>query len=119
MTSLQTHTEKGGVRYGDSFWFAINFTWPFARLTANQDGITIHVSVGPLWSRTFAFERSQIKSIRKQRGLTGTGIAIEHSNPDYPPFITYWTFNYPLLRDRLGAAGHQVVEKSRWKKADV
>lgn len=107
---MQTYTETGGIRYGSSFWIATNFSWPFATLTASPGEISISVSLGQLWSKTFALKRSQIKSIRKNRGLISTGIVIEHFNAEYPPFILFWTFRYEALKEQLEAVGHSVIE---------
>jgi len=107
---MQTYTETGGIRYGTSFWIAANFSWPFATLTASPGEISIRVSLGRLWGRTFALERSQIKSISKKRGLMSTGVVIEHSNAEYPPFILFWTFRYETLKEQLEAVGHCVLE---------
>ena len=107
---MQTYTETGGIRYGSSFWIATNFTWPFVTLTARHSDVSIRISLGRLWSRTFAFERSQIQSISKKRGLISTGIVIEHSNAEYPPFILFWTFRYEALKEQLEAVGYSVIE---------
>ena len=107
---LQFYTETGGIRYGTSFWSAANFTWPFATLTASPAEISIRVALGRLWGRTFAFECSKIRSIRKKRGLVSTGIVIEHCNAEYPPFILFWTFRYETLKDQLEAVGYSVTE---------
>lgn len=107
---MLTYTETGGIRYGHSFWIATNFTWPFATLTAKADGVSIRVSLGKLWSRTFVLERTQIKSIKKRRGLMSTGISIEHSNAEHPPFILFWTFHFEKLKKQLEAIGYTIIE---------
>lgn len=108
--NMPSYTETGGVRYGRSFWVATNFTWPFATLTAATDGVSIRISLGRLLIRTFVLERGQIKSIKKKRGLLGTGILIEHSNAAYPPFILFWTFRFETLKKQLESIGYSVVE---------
>lgn len=107
---MPAYTETGGIRYGSSFYSAINFTWPFAKLIADPDGISIKVSLGKLWGKTFALERAQIKSIKKKCGFMGTGISIEHSNVQHPPLILFWTFRYELLKKELEAIGYRVLE---------
>jgi hypothetical protein len=107
---MQSYTEIGGLRYGSSFWISTNFTWPFATLTASPNEVSIRVSLGRLWARTFALESSQIKSISKTLGLMSTGIVIEHSNVEYPPLILFWTFRYETLKEQLEAVGHSVFE---------
>ena len=107
---MQPYTEIGGIRYGSSYWIATNFTWPFATLTTTPSEVTIRASLGRLWSRTFALERSQIKSIHKKRSIMGTGIVIKHSNAEYPPFVLFWTFRYETLKNQLETSGHSVTE---------
>jgi hypothetical protein len=104
------YTETGGIRYGHTYWFAKNFTWPFAEITIESGQILIRVSLGKVWSRSFVFPRSSISSIRKRRGFFGVGIEIEHLETDYPPFVLFWTFRYASLKGNLETAGYQVTE---------
>jgi len=105
------YSETGGIRYGRSFWMATKFTWPFATLTVTQDQISIHVTLGRLWSRTFTFDPTQIKSIRKKRVLYSVGIEIDHSITEYPIYILFWTFRYKTLKKELEKIGYEVTEK--------
>ena len=106
----KTYSETGGARYGSSFWTAVNFTWPFATLTATSEQIEIRVSLGKLWSKTFALERALIKSIRRKRSLWSVGIEVDHSVSEVPPFILFWTFRYRRLKQELESLGYEICE---------
>ena len=109
--SDSVYFETGGIRYGNSYWSSSNFSWPFASLKASPEEISICVSFSSLWTRTFTFNRSQIKSIRKKRGLWSVGIEIDHSATEIPPFILFWTFHYKTLKKHLESLGYDLVEK--------
>jgi hypothetical protein len=105
-----TYSETGGVRYGHTFTLASNYTWPFAKLTATSNAISITVSLGRLWSKTFSFERASIRSIVRKRGLWSVAIQIIHTASDYPPFMLFWTFRFARLRAELQRLGYEVSD---------
>ena len=105
-----TYREIGGIRYGDSFWRASNYTWPFATLAATPSGITISVSVLGLWKRVFTFDRSSIRSIARKRGVFSVGAQIVHSVADYPPFVLFWTFSFRGLSAGLRELGFEAAD---------
>lgn len=107
---MSSHTEKGGISYGGGAWFSVNFSWPFGTLTADADALVMRASIGRLWSRTFALERASILSIRRKRGIFHTGILIEHTKEDCPPYLVFWSLRYPVLKERLDALGYRVHE---------
>lgn len=109
---MSSYTETGGISYGGGAWLSINFTWPFVKLTAGREEVALRISLGRLWNRTFALKRSEIRSIRKKRGLTCVGIGIEHMHEGYPPYLVFWTFRYPKLKEQLEALGYEVEEGS-------
>ncbi len=39
-----------------------------------------------------------------------TGISIEHSNAEHPPFILFWTFHFEKLKKQLEAIGYTIIE---------
>jgi hypothetical protein len=102
------YSEAGGIRYGQSFWFATNCTWPFAALTVTAVQIEIGIGLGRFRMRTFTLKRSQIKSIKRKRGLFSVGIQIDHSEPEYPPFILFWTFRYDTLKREMQNLGYDM-----------
>ena len=108
---VDEYTETGGLRWGKSFWYASNFTWPFATLKASRDRLIIRVGIFKLYQKTFEFSRSEIKSIKRRRGLFSVGVMIEHSEEEYPPFILFWTFNFRNLRMRLNQLGYEIEDE--------
>jgi len=104
----EAYSETGGIRYGTSFCTALNFTWPFATLTVTADQLVIRVALVGIWSRTFTLNRAQINSIKRKRALWSVGIEINHSIPEYPPFILFWTFRYRRLKHELECRGYEL-----------
>jgi hypothetical protein len=51
------YQETGGLRWGGSFWLAMNATWPFATLTASPDGLHIALRFIGLMKKDFDFRK--------------------------------------------------------------
>jgi hypothetical protein len=102
---LETYTERGGLRWGYSFWNASNATWPFARLSCTRTELRLIVAAGGPDAR-FQFARADVDVVHRVRGVLSVGAAIEHSRKGYPPTIIFWTCDYPRLRDKLKALGY-------------
>lgn len=106
-----SYIETGGLRWGDSLWGAANATWPFATLHASKDRLRIDLSVLKIWRRQFEFAISDLRALRKKRGLFSVGLLVEHNRSDYPPFILFWTFRYSTLKTRLSQLGYTVFDQ--------
>ena len=104
----QEFEQVGGVRYGESVWFAVNFTIPFARLCVKRERIVLRVSFIGLTRRTFEFLKPEIRALRWKRGIFSKGLLIEHAKPDYPPFILFWTSNRKALGSALSGLGYDL-----------
>jgi hypothetical protein len=95
----QSFTTTGGARVG---W--TNATWPFARLSATNDRLTI--SVGLLG--TYSFAPEQVSAVERYISIPvlGWGIQIRHCRADYPQRVIFWCLGSPdtLLR-RIRDAG--------------
>ena len=104
------YRETGGLRWGRSFWFGANATWPFAKLHATTEGLTITLGLFGFLQKTFAFAKSEITAIRKKHGLFSVGVIVEHQKQEYPPFFLFWTFHYSTLKRHLEQLGFQVAE---------
>lgn len=78
----------GGARIG---WF--NATWPFAKLRADSDAVTLKVA----FSGTYIFPASAVVAIRKfvHIPFVGWGVRIEHTVSGYPSHIVFWFLGYP------------------------
>jgi len=105
--SNAVHTEVGGIRFGAHRWFDLYLSWPFATLDLFDDSMTIHASV-VFRSWHFELHRSDIRCIRKILGMTGFGIDIEHTNPEIPALLIFWSFKSSSLLRRLRDLGYPV-----------
>lgn len=101
-------TQTGGARYGKSFYWALNFTIPFAHLRLTEDTLVLHVSFLGLWRRTFSFSKPEIRTMRWRRGLFSTGLQIEHVRSTYPPFILFWPSDRATLGRCLKDFGYAI-----------
>ncbi|HEY1543114.1 MAG TPA: hypothetical protein VGG01_11950 [Xanthobacteraceae bacterium] len=88
----------GGARIG-----RFNASWPFARLSADRDGIALRC----LFFK-FTFPRDTITRLGRYRGFISTGLQVEHAVPRYPGFMLFWTFDFDRLKRELEALGHTV-----------
>ncbi|RYD23791.1 MAG: hypothetical protein EOP88_02790 [Verrucomicrobiaceae bacterium] len=104
---MDSHTEKGGISYGYGLLRSINFSWPFATLTADAEKLVVRISVG-IWRRTFVLERASILAIREKRGFLSKGIIIEHEVEGVLPHVLFWSLRHQVLRERLEELGYRV-----------
>jgi hypothetical protein len=95
-----TYKEIGGARVG-----LLNASWPFASLSATPDEIVI--SVLGLKDR---FPRSAIELSRRQ-GILSVGLRVTRTVGDKSS-ITFWTFDFGNLKQRLEAMGYEVADSS-------
>lgn len=94
-----SYSQLGGARL-DLF----NATIPFARLVVTPSKILL-----PVLGRELTFEKREIVSLRRHRGLFSTGLRIEHSRPDAPSFVVFWTANFAQLAEALSHFGYFVA----------
>lgn len=100
----EAYSQIGGARVGESFWVAINVTWPLAKLTVTKEGLLLVV----LWLKKFSFEWQTVLEIRTARGLFSGGIQIVHSKTDYPAFVLFWSPDIDSIRSNLEKFGYSV-----------
>jgi hypothetical protein len=103
-----SYFERGGLRWGRSFWLAANATWPFATLGITRESVEVQVGVWPL-RRRFLFAPEEVRAFRRCRGLFSVGVQVEHARPDYPPLILFWTFRSWQLLRAVRALGYPVA----------
>jgi hypothetical protein len=106
---MEPFIQKGGLRIGDNFWLAGNYTWPFARLTCTNETIEIVLTI-PLFSKPYIFSHDTIRQLRIQRGLFSKGLRIEHAVADCAPFILFWSFKVAELTNELERRGFYVLK---------
>jgi hypothetical protein len=110
---MRHYFQRGGLRWGKSYWGGANATWPFAAVDVTMEGLSVSVGWGPL-KRVFDFKRNEIRSLALQHGIISIGLRIEHSRPDYPPFILFWTFKPRGLSANLRQLGYTVSDSKSW-----
>jgi hypothetical protein len=99
-------SQIGGARIG--LW---NFSFPFARLLANQNALALSCL-----GQNYVFLRDNIVSLARHRGLFSVGLRIDHRNSLYPKFIVFWVSpfrtrtHFTHLKRRLEALGYEVHE---------
>jgi len=96
-------SQTGGARIGKSIALSVNATWPLAKLTVKETGLTVSL-LGFSWF----LPRNSIRSLRKYRGAFSTGLQIEHSIPRRPPFVVFWTLRFDVLKQELERCGYSV-----------
>ena len=91
----------GGARIG---W--MNATWPFARLAASAQ----ELSLSGFLLGTYTFSSGDVASLKPYGWLPvlGRGVQIIHTNPNYPAKIIFWCFGSPeRLIEQIHALGFQ------------
>lgn len=80
---------RGGIRIGSSPSDSINFTWPFVKITFENDCFRIVVSF--VLRKEYIILYKYVTKISYKRGLFSKGVIIEHNMPFTPPHIIFWT----------------------------
>jgi len=97
-------TWLGGARL-DSF----NATWPFARLTATRELLTLRV----VWAGLFEFKPEHVRNLTEFGFIPflGKGVQIHHHVPDYPARVVFWHFSWSVswLIEELRRLGYAAV----------
>ena len=101
---MERLVQRGGARIGRSYWFSSNATWRCATLEADRNEIVL-----TSLEKSHRFPRDQILRIVQHTAIAATGIQIEHTVEEYPPFILFWSFNFPELRVALTEFGYKLV----------
>jgi hypothetical protein len=101
------YSQTGGARVGRSFWWSVNWTWPFATIEVDPQQLSLRTP-----GREYRFDRSSIRDI----GVIGPawappgfhGISIEHVLQDAPPYVVFWSFERDALIAALRSEGYPV-----------
>jgi len=92
----------GGLRYGASSLIAMNASWPLAQLQVLPN---LMLLTSPL--KKINLTKDEIIKISRHPGFFSTGIRIEHSVPDYQPFVVFWTFKFQKVKSALIQNGYR------------
>lgn len=99
--------QTGGARLGRSFWWSINWTWPFATLEVDPEVLTLRVP-----GAVHKLPRANIRTV----ALWGpdwappgfSGIVVGHDLSHLPPYVLFWSFGRRALLGALEAAGYPI-----------
>ena len=106
MKNKLLYSEVGGLKEGLSYWWAINQTYPFAKIKIFNEKIIIDSKLSKR-----EYSRSKIECIEKYQGILGIlgrGIRIRHKIKKAPPFIIFWSFKVDNLIKELKKAGYKM-----------
>ena len=91
---------RGGIRIGNSFFDAINITFPFVTLIIYSSIIEFRINL--LFKiKIITIKICDIKIIKKVNGIFFNGVQIVHSNLDYPKYIVFWSCKYDDIINEL------------------
>lgn len=84
------HEFRGGIRIGNSYFDAVNYSYPFARVCFAEK--SLHFSIGIFsFRKNFSIPYCDMTRISIRRRIIGYGILIEHRSNSLPKFIVFWT----------------------------
>lgn len=103
-----THTfsQRGGVKIGSEYATSSNYTWPFAHLTASENGIALNVI-----RKKYYFQKDNISAIRQYDNFWVKGVQLLHSIDGYPQFIVFRSFNRNKLISELRKLGYHIIDR--------
>jgi hypothetical protein len=102
---MLTFKKTGGIRIGDSFWLAWNYTIPFAELSLSVEGLSIRYM-----SNEVNINKKDVLQIKKKHGIFTPGIQIIHSAKDMRPFILFWTYDVKNVLTAFRELGYPVAD---------
>lgn len=100
---MEIYTKRGGIRIGQSFWRAANFTIPFVELKLGGGAVCIKYLF-----REITIPLGNVKSVRKKWGLFSPGVQIIHDVEGLEPFILFWSFSVGLVLEKFREYGYPV-----------
>ena len=87
------HEFRGGIRIGDSYCNAINYSYPFAKAVFTENSLQLSIGVFFLRKRYF-LPYYDITGVSLEKGIVCRGILIKHQLNYLPEFIVFWTGKY-------------------------
>ncbi len=96
-------TQQGGYRVGRNALLSFNASWPFGSVELRSGQLALHCI-----TRRLVFPVSSVTSVSTYHGLFSVGVRIEHTIPDYPRFVVFWTRKPDELIQHLKDAGYPI-----------
>lgn len=101
------HQEFGGLKKGRNYCFAMNVTWPLAKLEIYSEKIVLKY----LLFFEIEFRKHEIDRVKRFQGaleLMGEGVVIFHHKKSASPFVVFWSFSPDKLLRQIQDAGYAV-----------
>ena len=99
---------RGGIRYGQSYWFAKNATWPLVVLEADSEEIVLSYSIFRYRKEIARIKKQCVQLIRRKRTILSVGIEIIHNSTEHEPFVLFWTLDSAYVLGLLSHLGYKV-----------
>lgn len=81
---------RGGIRIGNSYCDAMNYSYPFAKAVFTEK--SLQLSTGFLFlEKRYFLPYHDIFGVSLKKGILCQGILIRHRLNDLPVFILFWT----------------------------
>ena len=81
---------RGGIRIGNSYCDAMNYSYPFAKAVFTEK--SLQLSTGFLFlEKRYFLPYHDILGVSLKKGILCQGILIRHRLNDLPVFILFWT----------------------------
>lgn len=93
-------TFRGGARLG-----LFTATWPFARLTLDQDLLTLKV-----FSREYRLKKEEVRGLEYFRGWFSVGVKVVHTTSDMDSHAVFWSFQPQKILNEAKELGFQTTE---------
>ena len=99
---------RGGIRYGQSYWFAENATWPLVVLEADSEEIVLSYAIFRYRKEIARIKKQYVEHIRRKRTIMSVGIEIIHNSTEHEPFVLFWTYDSAYVLGFLSYLGYNV-----------
>jgi hypothetical protein len=99
----EVFTQQGGYRIGRNAWLSFNASWPLGSLEVRSGQLALCTI-----TRRLVFPVTSVTAISTYYGMFSVGIRIEHTVPEYPRFIVFWSRQPEVLIERLKGAGFPI-----------
>ena len=99
---------RDGIRYGQSYWFAENATWPLVVLEADSEELVLSYAIFRYRKEIARIKKQGIELIRRKRTMMSVYIEIVHNSPEHEPFVLFWTYDSAYVLGFLSYLGYNV-----------
>ncbi len=108
MTISSSSQFRGGLRWGQTFFFSYNLSYPLAVLVISDEWITLKALFKPV-----DIQKAEVGKVSLAKGWFSKGLRIEHTKRDAPPFIIFWTWKPEEVLNSFAAHGYKVEANLR------